>query len=137
MVEPRGLGDIRVGMEITPLVKRPTASQLAAWVDMSGDHNPIHLDKNFAVSRGLPGVIVPGQLVLAFLGQMMAEWLGDGGELEKLSVRYKGLIFPDDTVTCRGVVTEKTCGRITLRVWAENPRGKTTVVGTAVVKALG
>lgn len=104
------------------------------WAEMTGDANPIHCDKDFALSVGLPGIIVPGQLVMAFLGQMVTDWLGEGGELGKLSVNYKGYIFFTEAITCHGVVVERGTGRAVIRVWAENPQGKKTVTGTAIVK---
>ncbi len=82
-------------------------------------------------------MIVHGQLVLAFLGQMLSDWLGKSGELRKLSVSYKGMNFPGHDITCRGVVKEKEEAGgerlATLEVWAENPQGEKTVAGTATV----
>jgi acyl dehydratase len=127
---------VQPGMEIPALEKRPTTQQLVMWAGASGDFNPIHYDKDFALEKGLPGVIVHGQLVLAFLGQMITDWLGKTGELKKLSVSYKGMNLPGDVITCRGVVKNKDdAGRaVTLEVWAENPKGEKTVAGSAVVK---
>ncbi len=128
--------DIQARAEIPALVKHPTTRQLVMWAGASGDYNPIHYDKDFAQGRGLPGVIVHGQLALAFLGQMVTDWLGARGSLKKLSVSYKGMNLPGDAVTCRGTVKEKAeaAGEllVTLDVWAENPRGEKTVAGTAV-----
>ena len=126
--------DILVGTEIPPLVKLPTMQHLMMWAEASGDNNPIHYDKNFAVGAGLPGVVVPGQLVMAFLGQMVTDWLGQRGELERLSVSYKGMNFSGDTITCRGAIEDITDGLVTIAVWAENPLGEKTVIGTAAVK---
>ena len=93
---------IQAGAEIPALLKHPTTRQLVMWAGASGDYNPIHYDKDFAQGRGLPGVIVHGQLVLAFLGQMVTDWLGGRGCLKKLSVSYKGMNLPGDAITCRG-----------------------------------
>jgi len=127
--------DVEVGIEIPILVKKPTTLQLVMWAGASGDYNPIHYDKDFALSRGLPGVVVHGQLSTAFLCQMLSDWYGKKGNLKKLNVSYKGLNFPKDTLTCRGVVKEKLAGDnlVTLDVWVENQRSDKTVVGTAVV----
>jgi acyl dehydratase len=126
---------IAVVAEIPPLVKKPTTQQLVMWAGASGDYNPIHYDKDFALSRGLPGVVVHGQLSTAFICQMLSDWYGKKGNLKKLNVSYKGLNFPEDTLTCRGVVKEKLAGEnlVTLDVWVENQRGEKTVAGTAVV----
>lgn len=129
---------IEIGTRIPPLVKHPTTRQLVMWAGASGDYNPIHYDKDFAVSQNLPGVVVPGQLITAFLGQMLADWMGTSGCLRKLAVSYKGMNFPGDAITCCGVVAGKSSqngyGLITLEVWAENSKGERTVVGTAVVE---
>ena len=129
--------DVEVGQEITPLVKQPTTRQLVMWAGASGDYNPIHYDKDFALSRGLNGVIVHGQLVYCFLGQLMTDWAGEGGILRKLSCNYRGMNFPGETVTCLGKITKKYvengehCAECS--IWAENPNGEKTVLGKAVV----
>ena len=126
---------LEVGKEIPELVKQPSTQQLVMWAGASGDFNPIHYDKDFSTSKGLPGVIVPGQLVLAFLVEMVTDWLGDSGELKKISVSYKGMNFPGSTITCRGVIKAKLDSerQLTLDIWAENPAGEKTVAGTAAV----
>ena len=127
--------NIAVGDEIPSLVKHPTSQQLVRWAGASGDYNPIHYDKDFAISRGLSGVVVHGQLSTAFICQMLTDWCGNKGTLKKLNVSYKGLSFPGDTLTCRGTVREKLeVGLLVLDVWVENQQSEKTVIGTAVVK---
>ena len=137
LVEKLYYEDVAPGIEIKPLVKKPTTTQLVMWACASGDLNPIHYDRDFALSRGLPGVVVHGQLAGCFLGQMVTDWIGEGGSLKTLSLTYRGMNFPGETLTCRGTVTRKYVedGQhfITLNIWAENPRGEKTVSGTAVV----
>lgn len=129
--------DVVVGSEITPLVKQPTTRQLVMWAGASGDYNPIHYDRDFAQSRGLPGVVVQGQLVGTFLGQLVTDWIGEQGILKKLTCSYKGMNYPGETITCRGKVNrkyvedDKHCLECT--IWAENTNGEKTVRGTAIV----
>ena len=129
--------DVVVGSEITPLVKQPTTRQLVMWAGASGDFNPIHYDKDFALERGLPGVVVHGQLAGCFLGQMLTDWLGEEGSLKKLSLSYKGMNFPGEALTCKGTVTKKYVEDdqhlVVLSIWAENPRGEKTLSGTAII----
>lgn len=132
------LDKIAVGDEIPSLEKHPITQQLVMWAGASGDYNPIHYDKDFALARGLPGVVVHGQLSTAFICQMLSDWYGKTGTLKKLNVSYKGLNFPGDTLTCRGIVREKLDGGlIALDVRVENQRGEKTVTGTALVKLKG
>jgi acyl dehydratase len=67
--------DVAIGNEITTLVKHPTTQMLQMWARVSGDYNPIHFDNNLAQSKGLPGIILPGQLAGCFLGQMVTDWI--------------------------------------------------------------
>jgi len=128
--------DIMVGSEITPLVKQPTTRQLVMWAGASGDYNPIHYDKDFAQSRGLPGVIVHGQLVCSFLGQLITDWIGEQGSLRKLTCSYKGMNFPGETLTSKGKIIKKYieagehCVECNIR--AENSKGEKKVSGMAI-----
>jgi acyl dehydratase len=129
--------DVNVGDAVTPLVKEPTTKQLVVWAGAVGDYTPIHYDKDFALSRGLSGVIVHGQLAGAFLGQMLTDWAGEKGELKKLNCSYKGMNYPGETITCQGEVTKKYEQEgehfVDCKVWAENPQGEKTATGRAVV----
>ena len=129
--------DVEVGSAITPLVKQPTTRQLVMWAGASGDYNPIHYDRDFAQGRGLPGVVVQGQLVGTFLGQMVTDWIGEQGVLKKLNCSYKGMNYPGETITCRGKINrkyvegDKHC--LECVIWAENSSSEKTVTGTATI----
>jgi len=137
MTEQLYYEDVVVGSEITPLVKQPTTRQLVMWAGAVGDYLPIHYDKDFAQSRGLPGVIVHGQLVGAFLGQLITDWIGEQGVLRKLSCSYKGMNYPGEALTCRGEVTKKYVrdGQyyVECDLWVENSKGEKTASGMAIV----
>lgn len=129
--------DIEAGSEIPALVKYPTTMQLVKYAGASGDYYQIHYDKDFALANGLPGVIVHGWLALSFLGQMVTDWLGEGGTLLKLNGSYRGMNLVHEDIICNGKVTKKyvedgkNCARV--EIWAENPQGEKTVTGSALV----
>ncbi len=129
--------DIVVDSEITTLIKQPTTRQLVMWAGASGDYNPVHYDKDFAQSRGLPGTIVQGQLVFSFLGQLVTDWMGEQGILRKLSCSYKGMNYPGEAIICKGRVSKKYVEGgehyVVCSLWAENAEGEKTVTGSAVV----
>jgi hydroxyacyl-ACP dehydratase HTD2-like protein with hotdog domain len=130
--------DIEEGYELPALVKYPTTMQLVKYAGASGDYYQIHYDKDFALASGLPGVIVHGWLALAFLGQMLTDWLGEGGTLVKLSGSYRGINKVHEDIICNGKITkkyiegERHLARV--EIWAENPQGEKTVTGSAVVE---
>jgi acyl dehydratase len=129
------LDDVHPGFELPPLVKHPTTRQLVMYAGASGDFYEIHYDKDFALAQGLPGVILHGALKNAFLAQLMTDWMGDTGTLRSLTVRYRDMDRPGDTLTCRGKVTAKdeAAGTVHCELWLENGAGKITTTGEAVV----
>ena len=130
--------DVNVGDEIPTLKKNCSTQQLVMWAAGSGDFYQIHYDKDFAQRTGLKGLIVHGALKNAFLGQLLHEWAGEQGHVRKFGCSYRGMDEPDQDILCRGVITKKfsdDAGRncVELDVWTENPQGKKTSPGTALV----
>ena len=76
-----------------------TREQIAAYAEASGDHNPIHLNDDFARKVGLPGVIAHGMLQMGLMAAVAAEAAGGGTRLRRLSCRFAGMVVPGDTVT--------------------------------------
>ena len=137
MAEKLYYEDVDAGGELTTMVKQPTSRQLVMWASVSGDYNPIHYDKDFAQSRDLPGIVVHGQLVGCFLGHMVTDWAGEHGSLKQLTLTYRRMIFPNEPLACKGIVTKKYIEDdqhfVICSLWAENAKGEKTVTGTAVV----
>ena len=129
--------DIREGMELPTLEKRPPTRQLVMYAGASGDYYEVHYDQRFAHSRGLPNVIVHGALKSAFLCQLLTDWIGEHGTLRRLSVQYRGMDMPGEPLYCRGVVTRKYVERgehlVECHIWTENNSGEKTTRGTALV----
>ena len=129
--------DVAVGDAIPALHKTPTTRQLVMWAGASGDYNPIHYDKDFALERGLPGVVVHGQLAGCCLGQMITDWIGEKGTLKTLNINYTGMNLPGNSLTCRGTVVKKYAEEgdcyVKADLWTENPDGEKTLTGTATV----
>ena len=129
--------DVEVGAAVPTLVKKPSTQQLVKWAGASGDFYQIHYDKDFAISKNLPGVIVHGRLKSAFLVQMLTDWIGVDGVLKKFSCSYRGMDYPDQTMTCKGAVTKKYAqggeNCVECDIWAENPKGEKTTIGSALV----
>lgn len=136
------LSAFRVGDSIPTLIKPPvTKTQLVQYSGASGDFNPIHTVEEFANEVGLGGVIAHGMLTMAFLGQMLTDWVGLEGELEQFQVRFMGMVRPGDTVTCKGelreivqLATEPATVALHCEIHAENQRREIVAQGTAKVR---
>ena len=129
--------DVQEGQEIPTLKKNPSSQQLVQWAAGSGDFYQIHYDQDFARNTGLKGIIVHGALKHAFLGQMLHDWVGYDGGIKKYDVSYRGMDYPGEEMTCRGVVKRKYDqdgeALVDLEIWTENPEGQKTTPGNATV----
>ncbi len=125
------------GVAIPTLIKHVTQEQINAYADASGDHNPIHLDPEKARAVGLPGTIAHGMLSMAFLGQVLTDWLaaqpGSHGWVARLRVRFQAMAYPGDTLRCHGVLGAKTEERQRVDLWIENQHGERLTTGDADV----
>ena len=61
------VGDMLPSLSLPPL----TRAALALYSEASGDHNPIHVDVDFARAAGMPDVLAHGMLPMAWLGRPM------------------------------------------------------------------
>lgn len=129
--------EVQEGMSIPELKKNCSTQQLVVWAAASGDFYQIHYDDQFAKNTGLSGIIVHGALKNAFLGQLVHDWIGNTGKIKKYGCSYRGMDFPNEDITCKGVVTKKYEENgeklVDLEVWTENPQGKKTTPGYATV----
>lgn len=128
----------RIGDELTPVTKAPIDRvQLARYAGASGDFNPLWLDDVFARAAGLPSVLAPPGLAMGFLGQLVTDW-ARGSELKKFNAKFSRMLWPGDTLTCKGRVFDRHAHNgnyfLELELWAENQRGELAVKGHATLK---
>jgi acyl dehydratase len=129
---------IRVGDELPALAKAPIDRvQLSRYAGASGDFNPVHVDEVYAKSVGMPSVYAPGMLVMGMLGQLISDW-ARGGQLRRYHVRFIKMVWPGDTVVCKGRVSDRygEGGRyfVEVELWAENQRGELVMKGHSSIQ---
>jgi len=141
--------DVNTGQEIPTLTKIATTMMLVKWAGAFGDYNPLHFEHDFAVNfMRSPGIIVHGTLKRQMLIQMVTDWIGVDGWLQRISTQFKGMDYPrpmkslgepldGDTLLCKGKVTGKSekDGKhlVECEIWMENSKGEVTTSGTATV----
>ncbi len=129
--------NIKVGDTLPPLtlpaIDRTT---LALFAGASNDHNPIHIDIDFARRARMPDVFAHGMLSMAYLGRLLTNWV-DQRQLRQFSIRFAGITHLGNIVTCTGKVVEKSVvdgeKRIKLEIQSANQYGEVKIVGDAVV----
>ena len=130
--------DVQEGMALPTLEKNPTTQQLVKYAGASGDYYEIHYDLEYARANGLPNVILHGALKNAFLGQLMTEWIGEGGTLRKLSAQYRGMDVPGTPVYIKGSIRRKYVEDgehlVECDLWLEDHEGQKSTIGSAVAE---
>ena len=128
------VGDKIPGLK-TPSVSRHT---LALYCGASGDHNPIHVDLDFAKSSGLDDVIAHGMLSAGYLAQMLTNWVPQSA-LKSFNNRFTAMTQIGDTVSCSGEIVEKfeKDGEkfIRLELYTNTPQAQTIVAEAVAVLA--
>jgi acyl dehydratase len=129
--------EVRVGDQITPMSRRVTQEQINAYAEASGDHNPIHVNEEFARMVGLPGTIAHGLLDLGILVDAVARWAGGSERVASIACRFSKPLLPGDTITCTGRVidVDAAAGLCTLELEAVSDRGDRVLTnGRATVR---
>ncbi len=92
------------------------------FADMTRDYNPVHFDERFVRAKGLQGRICHGLLV----GSLVTEIGGQiGWFASKLDFRFKGPVYPGETITCGltiSALTER--GQAEAKAVCRNQEGK-------------
>ena len=98
---------VKVGDEL-PALKLPriTRTTLALFAGASGDHNPVHIDLDFAKAAGMPDVFAHGMLSMAYLGRFLTNWAPQT-QLRHYAVRFSAITPIGAKLTCGGKVVEK------------------------------
>jgi acyl dehydratase len=131
--------NLHVGQKLPSIVTPPLSRHtLALYCGASGDHNPIHVDTDFAKSAGLPDVFAHGMLSMAWLAHVLTQWAPQTA-LRQFGVRFAAITQVGETIHCHGTIVEKfehrneLCVRIELRT--ENQRGEVKLTGEAIIAA--
>lgn len=128
---------VKVGDTLPPLTLEPVnRTTLALFAGASNDHNPIHIDIDFARKAGMPDVFAHGMLSMAYLGRLLTQWV-DQRQLRQFGVRFVGITHLGHRITCTGRVVEKLEAdgeqRIRLEIQTANQYGESRILGDAVV----
>lgn len=127
--------NVAVGDLLTVRKKGPiTSGLIARWAAGSGDFNPIHYDKDWALSEGLPTTVIAGPMKAAMLAQYVVDWVGGDLRLVRsLKCRYRGMDLTGDTLTLSGRVVKKDNQTVSLELAVHNQRGELSTSATAEV----
>ncbi len=140
--QPQGSAGIRYedlqegqGCEVR---RQLTGEDIDAFAAASGDHNPLHTDRDFAVAAGFADRIAHGMLLASWISAAIAEHLPGRGTLYlRQSLEFRQAALPGDDLLVKLSVSEKKRrGRVILSCLIVNEAtGKELLRGSAEVIA--
>ncbi len=116
--------------------KTLTDADAAAFADLSGDFNPLHMDAAFAARSRFGERIAHGMLTASLISTVLGMHLpGPGGIYVSQTLRFLRPVRFGDTVTAAAEVMayDAERQRLTLRTTCANQRGELVLDGEAVL----
>ena len=121
--------------EITKTIEQ---TDIDAFADLTGDHNPVHVDEEFAKTSRFGRRIAHGMLTASLISSVLANKLpGEGSVYLSQTLQFVAPVFPGDEVTARVTVKEIREDKpiVKLETICMNQRGKIVIRGEATVLA--
>ena len=115
------LEDLEVGMT-AETVATITEDMIDTFADITGDHNPIHVNEDAAIAAGFKGRIAHGALSASFISAVLGNDLpGPGAVFVELNLRFRKPAFIGDEITAVAEVLEinERTGRVKMRCHCE------------------
>lgn len=141
----------RPGEPPEPFVRTTGLANWNRYAAVNDEFIDFHMDDAAAKAIGMPGVFGMGNLRVSYLHNLLADWLGDRGDIVAFGCEFRGLNLAGDVLTCEAVVdgvrpvdaadaADAAGGRgeladVTLGV--RNQDGKDTTPGAATVVGFG
>lgn len=131
--------DVELGDELPTLHRTVTRDQVIAYCRVRSPEAPVwerFADDEYARAEGLPGAIVPGNMSLGLLAQLVTDWAG-AEALRHVDVVFRGVIPHNVPLRLGGVVTDKELRDgepiVECDLYAEDAHGERPVTGKAVL----
>ena len=118
------------------LQRRFTEADVQAFASLTGDHNPAHLDEEYARGTIFKTRIAHGMLVSALFSALLGTRLpGLGTIYTGQTLQFRRPVYLDElitaTITVKEVLLEK--NRVLFDCQAVNEKGETVLLGEATV----
>jgi 3-hydroxybutyryl-CoA dehydratase len=121
---------------VASITKQLSQEQVQRYADATGDHNPIHVDEDFARATPFGGTIAHGMLTLASVSEMMAAAFGEAWLTRgRLRVRFRAPARTNDTITASAQEQAQRDGMRVLAVEVRNQADEVLISGTAEAPA--
>jgi len=119
--------------EITKTIEQ---ADVQSFADVTGDHNPIHVDEAFAQTTRFGRRIAHGMLTASLIASVLANKLpGEGSVYLGQTLQFVAPVFPGDEITARVTVKEIRENKpiVKLETICVNQRDEVVIRGEATV----
>jgi len=123
--------------EITKTIEQ---ADIHAFADVTGDHNPVHVDEAFAQTTRFGRTIAHGMLTASLISAVLANKLPGAGSIYLgQTLRFDAPVFPGDEITARVTVKEIREDKpiVKLETICINQRNEVVIRGEATVLSRG
>lgn len=112
-----------------------TDKMVRQFAELSGDHNPIHLDDEYAKTTRFQRRIAHGMILGALVSRLLNEKIGTGGIYLAQTLKFSNPVFIDDDITFEFEIVKlhKTRGFGVVATNAKNPAGEYVLKGEATI----
>ena len=121
--------------EITKTIEQ---TDIDAFAEITGDHNPVHVDEEFAKTSRFGRRIAHGMLTASLISSVLANKLpGAGSVYLGQTLQFVAPVFPGDKITARVTVKQIREDKpiLKLETICLNQRGEIVIRGEATVLA--
>ena len=121
--------DIQIG-DVSTFSKTMTETDMILWVGLTGDMNPVHIDKEYGKTTRFKDVIVPGLLVAGLISTVMTK-ATFGNVYSGQTLKFLKPVYVGDTITAVATVVDKLeeKHRAVIKTECFNQRGELVIVG--------
>ncbi len=130
--QPFAVGQKLANKSFAPISRH----RLALYCGASGDHNPIHVDTDFATKAGFPDVFAHGMLVMGYLGQALTDAVSPD-RIRAFSTRFAAITQVGARLSCEGevmdVFTSDGEQRARIMLTMKDEKGDIKLAGEAIV----
>ena len=100
------ISDISVGMKES-FSRTITADMMQKFFDVTGDENPLHTDKEFAIGKGFTDRVVYGMLTASLISTLGGCYIpGKFCLIQGVEVKFAKPVFVGDELTISGEVSK-------------------------------
>lgn len=118
----------------TLTVEDVSREDFVRYAGASGDFNPLHYDESYATDAGHSDVFAQGMFIAGIASRFITDWVGVKS-LARFRTRFTAQVWPGDTLTVSGEVTDKrtTTDETTLEIefTVSNQDGTKVITGDA------